>query len=163
MAKLLIKKTDPVVDTKVILKGKTPADKQADIRDTLSYFAGRGLTGLIDEEARKQYATLVGQVGREKAQNLANSVFLFNQRPEVLKQSPEQRVQSYYSIGSANPEVQNTLNRVKSLGYGVGAGFQNSGLLGNMILTGREVAGNDDLPENKASRNVKLLIKNIQK
>ena len=108
MAKLLIKKTDPVVDTKVILKGKTPADKQADIRDTLSYFAGRGLTGLIDEEARKQYATLVGQVGREKAQNLANSVFLFNQRPEVLKQSPEQRVQSYYSIGSANPDVQNT-------------------------------------------------------
>ncbi len=161
MAKLKIKATEPKVTQ--IFKAKTPGDQTADVRDSLSYFAGRGLTGITDAEARKQYAGLVAQVGREKAEKLANSVFLFNQRPEILKQSPEQRVQSYYSIGSNNPDVQNTLNKVKSLGYGVGAGFQNSTLLGNMILTGREVAGDGKIPETDRARNVKLLVKNLGK
>lgn len=162
MPQLKVKVTDsPVTE---IYKGKTPSDTNADIRDSLSYFAGRGLTGLSDDEARKQYSTLVNTVGRDKAQSLANSVFLHSQRPGMDKLSPEARIQSYYSTNSNNPDVQNTLTKVKALGQGVLPGFQGSGLLGNMIMTGRESApiatANQDTDQQKK---VKLLIKNITK
>lgn len=157
-----LKITDPPV--KEIYKGKTPADTTADVRDSLSYFAGRGLTNLVDPEAQKQYALLVNQVGREKAQNLANQVFLHSQRPEVLKMSPEQRISSFYSVGSNNPDVQGTLNKVKSFGMGVIPGFRSSPLLGNMLLGGRESAPIAAVkPDTDQQKRVKLLISQIGK
>jgi len=161
MAKLIIKKTDPPVTE--IYRAKTPADITADVRDSLNYFTGRGLTGLNDDESRAEYGKLVNTIGREQAQRLATSVFLHNQRPETLKMSPEQRIQHYYSTNSNNPDVQNTLNKVKSFGQGVLPGFQGSSLLGNMILAGREQAPVANVPETDRSKKVKILINSLAK
>lgn len=159
-----LKISDPPVTAKEIFRGKTPADTTADIRDTLSYFAGRGLTGLQDDEARKQFSTLVGQVGQKKAQALATSVFLHNQNAGVGKMSPEQRISSYYSLPSNNSDVQGTLNKVKAFGEGVLPGFRSSPLLGNMILSGRASAPIAAVqPDTDQQKSVKLLISQIGK
>ena len=123
---------------KLLFRGSSPADVTADVRDTLSFLAGKGYTSLSDKDARANYQILSKTIGTPLAQKLVNQVFLFNQRPEAKSYSPEKRVQVFYDIGSRDKDVNDYLGRVKAFGSGVNAGLNDSVLYGNQQLVGKE-------------------------
>ena len=157
MAKLKITKNGPV-ETGDIIRTSTSLDDTADIRDALSFLAGKGYSSLSDDESRKTFGRLVGLVGRPKAEKLATQVFLFNQRPETKTYSPEQKVSSFYEIGSSDKDISPYIQKAKSFGSGVLPGFRESPSLGNMILTGRmpEVAKIEKSPNEIIASKVQL-------
>lgn len=138
--KILRLKNDPSIgDEGVIKRTTTSLDDTADIRDALSFLAGKGYSSLSDDESRKTFGRLSALVGAPKAQKLATQVFLFNQRPEIQKFTPEQRVNAFYDIGSSDKDIAPFIEKAKNFGSGVLPGFRNSALLGNMQLSGKEV------------------------
>lgn len=156
--KLRVEGPGPKVNlSKDIIAPKTVANERADVRDILSMLSGGGNTDLTNPDIRGSFLRLSGIMGKEKAQQLFNHVVLFNQRPEVQKLNPEQRVQTFFELGSANPDIKNQLKEGKSIGYGVLNGFRTSPLIGNMQLTGRRSAS-DEVPNSGVGEKIKLLV-----
>lgn len=122
----------------VLYAGNTPLDQVADARDLVSALVGKGYTSLKDTEARSKFQLLSNTIGAPLAQKIADSVLIYNQRPEVTNYTPEQRVSNYYSIGSSDKDVANYLQKIKSFGSGVLSGFNDSVLMDNRIMTGRD-------------------------
>lgn len=146
--KIRVSKKDPPVKAEVsetIIAPKTVLNDRADVRDLLSMMVGGGNTSLTSDDGRANFSRLKGLVGEKAAQKLVTNATLYNQRPEVQKLSPEQRVQGFYSQGSSDPEISDYLKQGMGIGYGVGHGFRTSPLLGNISLTGRNtnVQGGD--------------------
>lgn len=135
------------------------ADKQADARDILSFFAGSGYTGLTDKQSRAAFSSLTKTVGPQLAQKLATQVFLYNQRPETKTAGLEDRVRNFYDIGSNDKEVDAYLKKTKALGHGVVAGFKDSTLVSNQALQGRDVKGGST-PQSEALARINTLISN---
>lgn len=116
-------------------KGRVPADDTADVRDILGALVGKGVTNLSDDTSRAHYSRLINLLGAQKANKLMTQVFSHNTRSGNVPM--EKRIQSFYDIGSNDPEVSDVIKNVKSFGYGVLPGFRESGLQTNQELTGR--------------------------
>lgn len=137
--------SDPVEDPNpqqpYLPKGKTSLDVTADIRDILGNIVGGGYQSWQDitgnEDAKSQYSALIGKVGRPVANKLITQAVSFNQMPESKSLGVEDRVKSFYNIGSADKDVADVLLKVKTFGYGPQAGIRESSNYGNMALTGR--------------------------
>lgn len=138
---------------------KTPANASTDVRDILSMMAGGAHTSTADPEVKKAFLHLSGIVGQPTAQKLSTAAFLFNQRPEVQKMTPEQRVQGFFDLGSNDPEVAQHLKQGRGIGYGQLQGFRTSPFRSNMLLTGRASEPPATPPEATAEK-IKLLVKN---
>lgn len=140
MAKIKVTKTDPPVTVREVIRTKTPLDDTADIRDDISFLVGRGgVPSLSDDDSRGSYARLAQKMGVDKARKLLDAMAIHAQRPEVVAmKTPEQRIQSFYNIGSSNPDISPYIQQAKVFGSGVLSGFNRSSLLGNQILSGTD-------------------------
>jgi len=133
MAKTVVLKVakagDPVKPTPkkeiAVASGDTVMDADFDLRDRLSELATKGNTLNPDDKAAI-YLSLSKSLGQDRAQKLMTHAYLFNAKPEVQRLSPEEKLKSFYSIGSNDPDVQELIGRTKNLGYGVVPGFRGS-------------------------------------
>ncbi len=117
------------------------------IRDALSGVIGKGYTDLKSDDARAQYAYLRGKLGNEMAQKLMTHALLFNQRTDMLKKSPQEKIQSFYDIGSNDPQVHDIISRAGKVSYGPIEGVNTSPDLNNMQITGRKVMAKDNVKQ----------------
>lgn len=118
---------------------KTPLNDMADSRDIISMFVGTGSTSLKDQDTSSAYNRLTQIVGEPLARKLATQAMVFNQRPDVQKLNPEQRVNHFFKLGSNDKEVSDYIGKVGSLGTGPVDAFRNSALLKNSNLQGKYV------------------------
>lgn len=137
---------------------KTDLDVQADTRDILSAFVGGGHTSVAgSEDLQNNYKRLTQLVGAPLAQKLHNQAALFNQRPDAKNLSPEQRVQSFFTLGSNDGELASFMKSAGGIGQGQTVGFNNSPLISNSILQNKAFAAEPATPT--PTRRIKLVAK----
>lgn len=141
MAKTMLRVGDPKKPTKSteavdIPTGKTSIDVDFDLRDKLSELVTRGNT-LAPDDKKAIYGFLTARLGEGRAQKIMDHAYIFNTRPEVQKLPLEEKIKSFYTIGSNDPDVSDVITRTKSLGYGVGPGFRESVSALNQETAGR--------------------------
>jgi len=148
MAKVLVKVAkagDPVKPAPkkeiAIASGDTAIDTDLDLRDRLSELATKG-NSLNSNDKSAIYLALSKSLGQERAQKLMTHAYLFNAKPEMQRLSPEEKIKSFYTIGSNDPDVQEIIGRTKNLGYGVLPGFRNS----TSVLNQAVQAGTSERP-----------------
>jgi len=131
MAKVYLKvaKSDPAKPAPkkeiAVSSGKTVIDADLDLRDKLAELAVRG-NALSPDDKAAVYGALTSSLGKERAQKLMTHAYLFNSRPDMQGMSPEEKLKSFYTIGSNDPDVQEVIGRTKNLGYGILPGFRGS-------------------------------------
>ena len=130
MAKVKLKVGDPKkpmpAKSNVALAGNRPnVDLGFDLRDRLSELVTKG-NALSPEDKTAVYGSLVGMLGKDRAQKVMNHAYIFNTRPEVQRLPLEEKLKSFYTVGSNDPEVMEIIGRTKNLGYGVAPGFRES-------------------------------------
>jgi hypothetical protein len=142
MAKIKVKSSslsgDPSkpTETMILSANKPKIDVDFDIRDRLAELVGKGNTLSPDDKAAI-YGDLAATVGADKAQKIMSHAYIFNARPEVQRLPLEERLRSFYTIGSNDPDVQSFIQRSKTLGYGTIPGFRESSSAINQELTGK--------------------------
>jgi hypothetical protein len=142
MAKVLLKVTpqtgDPIkkIGDTVLPAGKGRTDQEFDIRDRLAELVGKGNTLNTDDKAAI-YGSLVASLGKNKAQKVMNHAYLFNARPDVQSLPLEDKLRSFYTIGSNDPDVNALIAKSKTLGYGAVPGFRQSSSAINQQLSGQ--------------------------
>lgn len=129
-------------------KSRTTADDDADVRDIINSFVGRGAMNLQDNTSQAEFARLRVLLGDERANKLATHLVMHNQVNAKLPM--EKRVQTLYDVGSRDEDVSKIIANTKKIGYGPLVGFRESGYQPLQQLTGRlpmteTVAKNDDL------------------
>ncbi len=85
------------------------AGDKVDVADILSNFVGRGDKDLSGDQAKKDYHFLIAKMGAPMAQKVVGHVLSFNQRPDMQKQPFDAKLNSLYSIGSSDKDVDNIL------------------------------------------------------
>jgi len=147
MAKVVLKVAkagDPVKPANKpidVASGKTIIDTDVDLRDRLSELATKGNT-LNPDDKSAIYLALSKSLGQDRAQKIMTHAYLFNSKPEVQRLSPEEKIKSFYTVGSNDPDVQEIIGRTKNLGYGVLPGFRNS----TSVLNQAVQAGTSERP-----------------
>jgi hypothetical protein len=135
------------------IANREPIARRLDVRDQLAELVGRGNSiGLKDKNGIFQ--ALAGQFGQDKAAKIMNHAFLFNQRPDVLKLPLEDKLKSFYEIGSNDNDVNQIIAKSKSLGYGVLPGFRNSSSAINQELSGLIPSSTAAVPDSIGTKKV---------
>lgn len=114
---------------------KVPVNADFDIRDQLTALVGKGNTLSPDDKAAI-YGSLVARVGKENAAKVMDHAYIFNQRPEIQRLPLEDKIKSFYSLGSNDQFVNDMIAKSKSLGYGVLPGFRGSANVLNQEMSG---------------------------
>ena len=144
MAKVKLKVSpstgDPVppkaVDEKLIYSPtRSQTQLDFDVRDRISELVGKG-NALLPDDKMAIFSNLTSVLGKDKAQKVMEHAYLFNSRPEVQKLPLEEKIKSFYTVGSNDPDVQTLIQKSKSLGYGPLQGMRSSHSTGNQLLTG---------------------------
>src|ERR1700760_315711 len=166
MAKIRITKTDPPNKT-VIVAGKTPVGNdplrdQMDARDHIISFIGQNYTGgKMTDDQQATFKNLSNLVGKDKAQQFLTHVAIFNQHPYVKDQPIAQKAQTFFDIGSHDPEIGALLTHYIALGQGIGAAINDSPWENVAALTGRNLPATNT--PNPAADKIKLLVSNLNK
>lgn len=111
-------------------------DQAADARDSLANLIGFG-SKTMNDDVRANYSKLITIYGQELADKLMNHVFVFNNRPDIQKSGPEDRINSFYATGSRDKQLSDIFTKLKSFGKGPIAGMNESINQGSQILSGR--------------------------
>jgi hypothetical protein len=144
MAKIKLKvspKTgDPVspkpVDDKLLFSpNRSQAQLDFDVRDRISELVGKG-NALLPDDKMAIFSNLSSVLGKDRAQKVMDHAYLFNTRPEVQRLPLEEKIKSFYTVGSNDPWVHEVIQKTKSLGYGPVEGMRSSHSTGNQQLTG---------------------------
>jgi hypothetical protein len=147
MAKVVLRVKPPVGDegenNMYVSPNRTALDQRFDLRDRLSELVGKGNTLSPDDKAAI-YGSLAASFGKDKAQKIMTHAYIFNARPEVQKLGLEDKLRSFYTVGSNDPDVMDVITKTKNLGYGVVPGFTGSSSDMNQRLLGKtaDVAAN---------------------
>lgn len=135
--KLRLSSNDPIkVGDTVITPNRGQTEQDLDIRDALASLIGKGNT-LTPDDKKAIYGALTTTLGQDKAMKIMNHAYLFNQRPDVLRLPLEEKLKTFYTIGSNDPDVKQVIDKSKALGYGVVPGFRESSSAINQALVGR--------------------------
>jgi hypothetical protein len=144
---------DPVVgnigDEKMILSGKRPPIvEKFDIRDRLFELIGKGNSLKPDDKAAI-YGYLSNTLGQDKAKKVMDHAYIFNTRADVQKLPIEEKLNTFFTVGSNDPDVMEIIGKTKNLGYGTAHGFRTSSSDMNQQLSGHNplVAGSGVNPE----------------
>lgn len=119
--------------------GFIPGTQSLNTRDVLSGFIGKGFTDLKSEDARNAYAYLRGSLGQATASRLMNHAIIFNQRSDMQGVDPAKKIQTYYDMGSRDPELNNIITRAGKVSYGPIEGMNTSPDRNLMDITNRDV------------------------
>lgn len=142
----------------LVTKNKPQVDQNFDLRDRLAELVGKG-NALNPDDRAAIYGNLVNLLGKDKAQKVFQHAYIFNSRPDIQKLPLEDKLKSFYTIGSNDADVMEVLGRTKNLGYGVLPGFRNSFSQINQQLTGQiPVTESVQVPE-EMQRKVALKIR----
>jgi hypothetical protein len=137
MAKVYVKVGDPDKPKEgndmVLTPKRAKAEADLDLRDALSLLAIKG-NALNPDDKAALYSNLTTTLGKDKAQKLLNHAYIFNSRPDMQRLTPEEKLRSFYAIGSNDPDVMEVIGRTKNLGYGVLPGFRESISAGNQSI-----------------------------
>lgn len=117
-------------------KINNPRDNSLDIRDRLAELVGKG-NALTESEKSSIYGSLIQLIGQDKAQKVMNHAYLFNNRPDIQKLPIEEKLRTFYDIGSNDSDVNQIMSKTKAVGYGVIPGFRDSVSDINSQLSGR--------------------------
>lgn len=150
MAKVLLK----------VAKGgdpKVPVSGDFDIRDTLTALVGKGNI-LSPDDKSALYGSLVAKLGKDKAQKVMDHAYIFNARPETQRMPIEEKLRSFYTVGSNDPDVQGLIEKSKSLGYGVLPGFRGSSNALNQELSGQVAAVTPTAVNPEVQRRIRLQV-----
>lgn len=123
-------------EEKMLLTPNDPMASHLDIRDRLAELVGKG-NNLNADDKSAIYGSLVASLGKDKAMKVMNHAYLFNTRPDVQKLPLADKLRAFYTIGSNDPDVNQLIEKSKSLGYGVVPGFNESSSAINQQLTGK--------------------------
>lgn len=137
--------TDPISKAGLVsssLPGASAGGDRLDVADILSNFVGRGDKDLSGDQAQKDYRYLGSKVGEPMARKLLTHVIIFNQRPDIQKQPFAQKLNSLYTIGSADKDVDQVLKSTKNMGVGPNAMANNSWNIDSQAATGRNTLNN---------------------
>lgn len=124
-------------------EGYFPASSQSsqarslDVRDAIAGFIGRKDKDLTNDQARKDFALLSGQLGQDMARKVLNHVIVFNSRAADPNTPFEKRLQSLYDIGSNDKDVDALLKRTAMLEQGPVPGARTSSNVSVMQATNR--------------------------
>ena len=106
----------PPEEKRLPITNKTSADYDLDVRDILTGFVGKGKDlGKDDQSAMISRLGVI--LGKPQAQKLVNHIFLFNQRDDIKGKSLDQKLDTFYNIGSNDKDVDALLSRTKPGGY----------------------------------------------
>jgi hypothetical protein len=119
------------------LSKNPPGGDQLDVADILANFVGRGDKNLQNDQALKDFHYLSTKVGQPMASKLVNHVIMFNQRPDMQKQPFAAKLNSLYTIGSNDKDVDGILKKTNNLGAGPNAIANNSWNIDSQSATGR--------------------------
>jgi len=134
----------PIAPSAVVAgPGPLRPEDSLNVRDAISAFVGKRYIGTADDNARALYSYLRMKLGGDTAFKLLKHISIFNQRPDMLKVSPEQRVQSFYDIGSNDPELNTLINRSSMVAHGPMAGLNDSPQVLNRDILGQKWFLND--------------------
>jgi hypothetical protein len=142
MAKIKVKSSslsgDPSkpTETMILSANKPKIDVDFDIRDRLAELVGKG-NALSPDDKAAIYGNLAATLGEGRARKIMTHAYIFNQRGDVQNLPLEDKLRSFYAIGSSDPEVQGVIQKSKTLGYGVVPGFREGSSSINQELTGR--------------------------
>lgn len=142
MAKVVLKvapKSGDPVKGKEMATGsanRSQYDQTADLRDAINNLVGYGYSDLILPEAKGNYNVLQNILGNDAAQKLFTKIAIHNQRPDLLKSQPMERLNSFYNVGASDGEFGGLLSKIKSFGHGIGGDIYNSANNGNRVLVG---------------------------
>jgi hypothetical protein len=129
--KVLLKVAPPSGDPKneykkdVIYSDRGQFDTYLDLRDKLAELAVQG-RNLHPDDRAAIYGYFTNALGPERAQKIITHAQLFNGRPDIQGLSPEEKLKSFYTIGSNDPDVQQLISKTRNLGYGVVPGYRGS-------------------------------------
>jgi hypothetical protein len=115
----------PTYKKDAIYSNRGQFDTFLDLRDKLAELAVQG-RNLHPDDRAAIYGYFANALGPERAQKVITHAQLFNSRPDVQGLSPEEKLKSFYTIGSNDPDVQQLITKTKSLGYGVIPGYRGS-------------------------------------
>jgi hypothetical protein len=127
------------VDNNMILTANDPTRTGFDLRDKLAELVGKG-NNLSADDKMAIYGGLTTMLGKDKAAKVMNHAYLFNSRPDVQKLGMEDKLRSFYTVGSNDPDVHAIIEKSKNLGYGVVPGFRQSSSAINQVLSGQTPA-----------------------
>lgn len=131
MAKIVVKVAPPSGDPvksdqgTVITPTRGKAESDLDLRDRLAELVGKG-NNLSPDDKAAIYGNLSTMIGQDKARKIMTHAYIFNSRPDVQKLGLEDKLRSFYTIGSNDPEVMDVLGRTKNLAQGVVPGMRSS-------------------------------------
>jgi len=123
-------------DNTMILKANDPTKTALDVRDHLAALVAAG-NNLSQEDRKAVFQGLSNALGQEQAQKVLLHTYMFNNRPDVQRLPIEEKLRTFYDIGSNDPAVHDLLAKTKTLGYGVVPGFRESSSAINQQLTGK--------------------------
>lgn len=118
-------------------ENRTPGSTSLDISDIMSNTVAKGYKSFSDEEVKANYKYLSNVLGQDQARKLFNQAFIFNQRPDMKGKGLEDRIQSFYEIGSNDESTGKILKSVKDWGAGPLARWNASTNEGNQIVSGK--------------------------
>jgi hypothetical protein len=118
-------------------QGRTPMNDSVHIRDILNHIVAGGYTDFSNEDVRANYNYLKNLIGVSKAEKLFVQAFSFNQKPGNNKKGGEEKIQSFYDIGSSDPETNKQMVAIKNLGS-IKEGFRTSVNEGVKLLNGTD-------------------------
>jgi|HubBroStandDraft_4_1064222.scaffolds.fasta_scaffold255443_2 hypothetical protein len=119
---------------------KTVLDDRADIGDSLANIITKGYKGFTDDDIRADYGRITQILGKEKAQNLIEHAFEFNNRNDVQGRGAADRLNRFYSTDSGNKDTDQIKSELKTFAEGPLSRLNQSSNLGNQKAAGTEVA-----------------------
>lgn len=139
---------------------KSTKGKLADLvhtRDAISALVGAGgIQNLLPEDRKAVNAALAGYLGQNKATKLIDQISIFNQRPDMLKKSATQRIDSFFTIGSRDPDIDSIIKTTGQAGQGAIADASQT----SNDLTKKVAAGADVLSAPKGNNTNQLAVQN---
>lgn len=136
--KVMLRIGDPATPAgnNMILKANDPTKTALDVRDHLAALIAGG-NNLSPDDKKAVFQGLSNALGQEQAQKVLLHAYVFNNRPDVQRLPIEEKLKTFYDIGSTDADIHNLLTKTKALGYGVVPGFRESSSGINQQLTGR--------------------------
>jgi hypothetical protein len=123
---------------------KSTKGKLADLvhtRDAISALVGAGgIQNLRPDDRKAVNAALSGYLGQQQATKLIDQISIFNQRPDQLQKSATDRINSFFTIGSRDPQIDAIIKQTGNAGQGaVADASQTSNDLTKKVAAGADV------------------------
>jgi len=140
------------------LKNKPQSEYDLDVRDILTAIAGKGWEGISKDDKPALINRLEILVGKQESKKVLNHLLVFSQREDQKNKTPEQRIETFYNVGSSDKYVNDIIERSKSLGYGVMEGNRTSSDVLNKEISHTKIG---DKPADSKAAKVEEVAKSV--